>query len=77
MAPWVQEVTNPVVGVSFPRLKVGASLRAPERKPNMRKIILGIVAATFASSTAYAAADAVKKCCCDDMKKAEQSQPKK
>lgn len=46
----------------------------------MKKIILGIVTAAFASTAAYAAADAVKKCCCDDMKdmkKAEQPAPKK
>jgi opacity protein-like surface antigen len=44
----------------------------------MKKILLGIVAAAFASSAAYAAADAVKKCCCEDMKgKAEQPAPKK
>jgi len=44
----------------------------------MRKIILGIAATAFASTAAYAAVDAVKKCCCDDMKgKAEQPAPKK
>jgi hypothetical protein len=44
----------------------------------MRKIVLGIAATAFASTAAYAAADAAKKCCCDDMKsKIEQPSPKK
>ena len=47
------------------------------KEPRMKKIVLGVFAATFVSSAAYAAADAVKKCCCDDMKKMEQPAPKK
>ena len=44
----------------------------------MKKVILGLAATAFASSGAYAAADAVKKCCCDDMKgKAAHPAPKK
>lgn len=43
----------------------------------MKKIIIGIVGIAFASNAAFAA-DAAKKCCCDDMKgKAEQPAPKK
>ncbi|WP_275887905.1 MULTISPECIES: hypothetical protein [Sphingomonas] len=42
----------------------------------MRKIVLGLVGIAFASSAAYAA-DAARKCCCDDMHKAEAPAPKK
>lgn len=42
----------------------------------MKKVILAVVGIAFASSAAYAA-ETAKKCCCDDMKKAEQPAPKK
>lgn len=37
----------------------------------MKKIVLAIAAIAFGSTAAYAAADVVKKCCCDDKDKTE------
>jgi hypothetical protein len=42
----------------------------------MKKIVLAVVAIAFASSTAYAATEVAKACCCDKDKMPEQTAPK-